>query len=150
MYREELSEINPSTTGITAADGDGNNWKDIWDLKVPLNVFYVLKPTDLFAAYLVGDDTAEMPNTTRIRVVRRDVTNTEAKAILSEIIYKLAKDFTDKKKLMHLSGVQAQNIVGAEEHIVVQVAGADVAGTGDTDASAGYFKVFTTRRRKAL
>ena len=150
MLKEEKYEISSSSTGIVEADGDGTNWKDIWNLTVPLSTWVILKPTDTFACYLVGDDAAEMPKVTRIRIVRRDVTNEEAKPVLSEILYQLAKDETDKDKLMHLS-IGTQIVVGPEEHIVVQIAGLDATGAaGDTDASASRFKIMTTRRKVGL
>lgn len=148
--KEDRYEINPSSIGITEADGDGINWKDIWDYKVPLNTWIILQPTNLFAAKLTGDDAAEMPTTTRIRVVRRDVANEDSRAVLSEIYYQLAKDFTDLAKLMHLS-IKDKVTVNSEEHIVVQIAGKDATGAaGDTDASASYFKIMTTRRKVGI
>ena len=148
--KEEKYELNSLSTGITEQDGSGLLWKDIWDFKVPINQSIVLKPIDLFSAYLKGDDAAEMPNTTRIRVLRRDVANEDAKAVLNEVYYKLCKEFTDKNLLMHLSIHQPVE-VGSEEHIVVQVSGLDATGiAGDTDASASFFKILTTRKRKGL
>ncbi len=147
--KEEKFELNSQSPGITEQDGSGILWKDIWDFKVPINQSIVLKPTDLFSAYLVGDDVAEMPNVTRIRVARRDVANEDAKSVLGEVYYKLAKEFTDKNLLMHLSIDQPVEI-GAEEHIVVQVSGLDATGTGDTDASASFFKILTPRKRKSI
>lgn len=149
MLKEGKYEINPSSTGITEADGDKANFKDIWDFKVSLNTWIILQPTDLFAAKLYGDDAAEMPKATRLRVVRRDVSNEDSKPVLSEIYYQLAKDFTDLAKLMHLS-IKEKIEVGPEEHIVVQIAGLDATGTGDTDASASYFKILTTRRKVSI
>lgn len=147
--KEAKYEINPSSAGITEADGDKTNWKDIWDFKVPLNTWIILQPKDLFAAKLVGDDTNEMPKATRVRIMRRDVANEDAKPVLSEIYYELAKDFTNWDKLMHLS-IKESITVGPEEHIVVQVAGLDATGTGDIDASASYFKILTTRRKVGI
>ena len=149
MLKEEKFEINASSVGITEADGDGTNYKDIWDFKPPVNTWVLLSPNDVFSAYLVGDDTVEMPASTKVRIVRRDVTNEAGGPILGEVLYQLAKEFTDKNKLLHLSiGSMVQ--VGPEEHIVVQVAGADAATTGDLDASLCRFKLKTTRRKVSL
>ncbi len=149
MLKEERYEINSSSVGITESDGSGATWKDIWDFKVSVNQQIVLNPTDIFSAYLVGDDTAEMPKNTRVRLVKRDVTNEDAKPLLPELPYQQAKEFKDRALLMHLA-IQGTLVVESEEHIVVQINGADATGTGDTDASASYFKIFTHRRKKVL
>jgi len=147
--RIERWELNPAASGITVADGQGAKWADIWDFQVPYHVEIVLNPADIVSFYLVGDDASEMPNITQIRVVKRDTTNEESTPILSDINYKTVKEFADKKKLAHLT-MGSQIVVGTDEHIVVQINGADAATTGDTDASASHFKLVTTRRRKGL
>ena len=150
MYdKEEIFDLTSSETGITETDGQGALWADIWDFTVPVNHAIVLKPTDVFGCKLVGDDAAEMPAKTQVRVLRGDVTNTERRPVLTPLPYQLVKEFVDKKKIMRLSITQPVK-VGANEHIVVQVNGADAAGAGDTDASASYFKLRTMRIRKAL
>ena len=149
-YKEEKFEINQNSTGITEVDGLGATWEgNIWDFKVPLNTWIKLRPSDIFSCYLVGDDAAQMPAATQVRVVRRDVANEDTKPILSACLYQRVKDFTDKDKMKHLT-IDREIEVGPDEHIVVMVNGADAAGTGDTDASASNFKLQTTRRRKAL
>jgi len=149
MLKEERYEINSSSVGITESDGSGATWKDIWDFKVPVNQQIVLNPTDIFSAYLIGDDAAEMPKTTRVRVVKRDVTNEDAKPVLPELPYQQIKQFTDRNLLMHLA-IPGTLVMESEEHIVVQVNGVDAAGSGDLDASASYFKIFTHRKKKVL
>ncbi len=148
--KEERFEVNPASTGITEQDGRGTNWWDIWDFKVSLNQVVILRPTDVFSCYLVGDDAAAMPNATKVRVVKRDVANEDSIPILPVVNYKQAQEFADKNLQMHLRALGGVMEVVAEEHIVVQVSGADATGTGDTDASASHFKIFCTRRRKSL
>ena len=149
-FIDETFELNSGEAGITESDPNGANWvSDVWDFKVPLNTFIVLRPTDVFGCNLVGDDAAAMPNTTQIRILRADVANTERKPVLTALPYKQVQEFQDKKKMMRLSIVK-EVIVGPDEHLIVQINGADAATTGDTDASASYFKLKTTRRRKAL
>ena len=146
----ERFELNQSTSGITESDGAGASWSaDIWDFKVPTNTEIILSPRDIFSCYLVGDDVAEMPSATQIRVVVRDVANQSAKAILRDILYQRVKSFSDTKKIAYLD-IDREIVVTSEEHIVVMVYGADAAGTNDTDASASHFKLVTTRKRKAL
>lgn len=149
MYKEEAFELNQNTTGITESDGLGATFADIWDFKVPLNTTVKLKPGDIISCYLVGDDAAEMPATTQIRVVRRDVANEDAKPILSACNYQTVKQFADVGKMKRLT-IDHEVVIGPDEHLVVMVNGADATGTGDTDASASNFRLKTTRKRKGL
>ena len=149
-YIEEKFELNSGVSGVTESDGLGATWHaDIWDFKVPINNWILLKPKDVFSCYLVGDDGVEMPAKTQVRIVKRDVANEEAKPILPNLLYQQIKNFRDRDLVMHIN-VRGVVEVGPEEHIVVQVNGADVATTGDLDASASHFKLVTTRRRKRL
>ena len=146
----EKFHLVPTSTGITELDGVGATWSaDIWDFQPPLGTSLVLKPTDTFAAYLVGNDTVEMPASTQIRIVKRDVTNEQAYPVLTNVYYQKVKDFTDSKKIMHLT-IDKEVEVDADEHLVIMVNGADVAGTDDLDASLSHFELITTRRRKPL
>lgn len=149
MYKEESFELNESTTGITESDGLGATFADVWDFKVPLNTILKLKPGDIISCYLVGDDAAEMPAATQIRVVRRDVANEDAKPVLSAANYQTVKQFSDRGKMKRLT-IDKEVEIGADEHLVVMVSGADATGTGDTDASASNFRLKTTRRRRGL
>ena len=147
---EERFELNQAASGITEQDGQGASWlADIWDYEVPINTSVHLKPTDIFGVYLVGDDAAEMPDSTRIRVVVRGVAGVQHQPILRDIMYTNVKSFVDKNKYVSLD-IDHDIWVNAGEHIVVLVNGADATGTGDTDASASYFKLLTHRRRKPL
>ena len=147
-FKREKFELNSGVSGITELDGQGATWQaDIWDFKVPNNTQIILSPSDTFAIYLVGDDAAEMPKQTKIRVVIRDVSNETAKPIIKDCNYQRFKSFADKKQIVRLE-VPEEIVVDSEEHIVVMVNGADAAGTGDTDASASHFKLVTTRNRK--
>jgi hypothetical protein len=148
--KEEKYEINSLSTGITETDGSGLLWKDIWDYKVPLNQHIALNPHDQFCAYLVGDDTNEMPRQTRVRVVHRDVANEDSEPVMSEVPYQQVKEFTDKNLIMHLT-LGKPMAIGPEEHVVVQVSGYDSSGgPGDLDASASYFKLLTVKMRPGL
>jgi len=141
VFKEEKYEINSTSIGITEADGDGTNFKDIWDLRVPLNTFILLKSGDYVALYLIGDDGYEMPKSTRVRVVRRDVANEDSKPVLPEVLYQLVKDFIDRNKLMKLP---IGAIIGPEEHIVVQVAGKDCLGLYPIHIADDTVNVVTT------
>ena len=149
MDKVEKFELNPKKSGITESDGVGATWGDIWDYQVPYHVEVQLKPGDVFACYLIGADTAQMPASTLVQVVKRDVTNLDSTPIVKPLLYQVAKNFTDKKKLLYVD-ITAPLIVTTDEHIVVQVNGADATGTGGTDASASHFKLATTWKRRAL
>jgi len=146
---EEKFEISSLSTGITEADGDGTNWKDVWDFQVPLNTKIVLKPTDFFSCYLDGDDAAEMPAVTEVRLLHRDVANEQTKPLIRALLYQQVKPFQDTDKLIRLDIVKAI-VIQPSEHIVVQIKGADATGTGDVDASDSYFKLVTARLRRSL
>ena len=149
MDKIEKFELNPKTSGITESDGKGATWGDNWDFKIPYHVVVQLKPSDVFSCYLIGDDAAEMPASTLVQVVKRDVMNLDSTPIIKPFLYQMAKEFSNKKKLLYLD-ITAPLFVSTEEHIVVQVNGADAAGTGDLDVSASHFKLVTIRKRRAL
>lgn len=149
-YKEEKFELNQGSTGITESDGLGASWAaDIWDFKLPLNTWLKLRPGDVFSCYLVGDDAAEMPAATQVRVVRRDVANEDAKPVLTSCLYQRLKEFQDKGKFQRLT-IDREVEIGPDEHLVVMAYGADATGTGNVDASASNFRLQTTRRRKGL
>ena len=150
LAKSEKFEINSGSTGITEADGSGTLWKDNWDYKVAVNQWIQITPESTFSANLVGDDAAAMPNITRVRIVRRDVANEDHKTILPECLYKQVQEEQDRMLWMTFKNLTANILLGPEEHIVIQCAGADAAGTGDLDASASRFSLKCQRRRKAL
>ena len=150
LTKPEKYEINAASPGITEADGSGALWKDIWDYQVQTNQYILLTPESIFAVYLIGDDAAAMPNSTRVKVVRRDVTGEDESTLITEVPYKVAQEFQDKKKLLRFRGLTRDVLIGEGEHIVVRIAGVDAATTGDTDASASWFKIICQRRKKAL
>ena len=148
--KPERFVINPSSTGITEADGSGANFKAIWDYKVPTNQWLIIDPRSVFATSLVGDDAAAMPAGTRVRVVKRDVTGEDELTIMPENNYQSFKEFRDVKLQARFQNLGAPVEISPEEHIIVQVAGVDAATTGDTDASASNFNIICTRRKKPL
>lgn len=148
--RDEKFEINSGSTGITESDGQGALWADIWAFQIPLNQKIIIKPTSIFACNLVGDDAAAMPNNTQVRVLRRDVSAEDQKTILPACPYKQLQEFRDRNLFMRFLNLGEDVILGEGEWVVVQVNGADATGTGDTDASASYFKLICNRRRKPL
>ena len=147
-WKTERFELNSGVSGVTELDGQGATWQaDIWDFKVPVNTQVILSPSDTIALYLVGDDAAEMPKVTQVRVVIRDVSNEIAKPIIKSCNYQRFKSFQDRKQIVNLE-IGEEIVVESEQHIVVMVNGIDAATTGDTDASASLFKLVTTRNRK--
>lgn len=144
-------EIKPSTTGVTATDGAGATWNaDNWDLLAPANIWYILGGWSALSAYLVGDDAAEMPAATKIRLIKRDVRN-EQTAVLWQGLYAQIKELRGRKKLMTLDGFLKMDVtVGPTEHLIFMANGADAAGTGDLDVSASFFKLKARRRFPGL
>lgn len=149
-FVEEKFELNGVSSGVTAADGQGATWQaDIWNFKVGYNTWIILRPGDVFACYLKGDDGSEMPAATQVRIVVRDGNNQDSIPIMKDVLYKQIQAFTDRDKVVALD-IDREVVVGPDERIVVLVNGADAATTGDVDASASHFKLVTRRRRKAL
>lgn len=145
----EPKEITESTTGIAALDGQGATWTvDIWNLTIPFNQKHKLGPTNTFSCSLVGDDAAQMPDKTLVRVVKRDMDEQETVTLLSTL-YKNCKEFVDKNKIQKLT-VRADILSTPGEHIAIMVNGVDAATTGDTDASASSFKLTSLRERKSI
>jgi len=148
--KDEKFEINAGSTGITETDGQGTTFADIWVYKIQTNQKIVVNPDSIFACNLVGDDAAAMPNNTQVRVLRRDVTGEDAKTILPACPYIQVQEFQDKNKFMRFRNLVQEVVCGEGEEIAVQISGADAAGTGDTDASASYFKMIVNRRRNRI
>ena len=145
----EPKEITESTTGVAELDGQGATWQvDIWNLTIPFNQKHKIGPSSIFSCYLVGDDAAEMPDKTLVRVVKRDMDEQETVTLLSTL-YQNCKEFTNKAKLQKLT-TRADILCTAGEHIAIMVNGADVATTGDTDASASNFRLTSLRERKSI
>lgn len=148
-FVREKFELNQSSTNVTATDGIGANFGDIWDFKSLFGTKIILRPGDTISMLLTGDDAAEMPDTTRIEIVKRDVTNTEAIPLLGEVLYGAIKQFSSKKAILKLS-ITKEIIVNTDEHIVIRINGIDAATTGDLDASASRFALITTRERETV
>lgn len=145
----EPKEITESTTGVAALAGQGATWNvDIWNLTIPFNQKHKLGPTNTFSCSLVGDDAAQMPDKTLVRVVKRDMDSWETVTLLSTL-YKNCKEFTDKNKIQNLT-VRNDILCTPGEHIAIMVNGADVATTGDTDQTASSFKLTSLRERKSI
>ena len=145
----EPKEINRSTSGVAELDGQGATWQaDIWNLTIPFNQKYKIGPGSTFSCYLIGDDTAEMPAKTLVRVVKRDEDEQETVTLYSGL-YQNVKEFKDKNKIRTLTP-KTDILSTPGQHIVVMINGADVATTGDTDASASWFKLTALRERKSI
>ena len=147
----EFKEITESTTGVAQLDGNGATWqRDIFNLTVPYNQKHTLTSNSTFSIYLVGDDASEMPAKTLVRVVKRDADSQELIPLLNTL-YVNCKEFTNVKKIAHLTIKQGQSVVVRPgEHLAIMVNGADVATTGDTDASASRFRITSQRERTSI
>ena len=125
----EPYEINQEDGDITQADTAANVWGDLFDLKVPKGRTMILRPSDPFGLYLVDTGTAQVGDTARVKLVRRDTTNGEEKPLISETLYASLKEFTDVDKLAYLELAQEVE-VEQDEHIVLMCYD-DVGGDKD-------------------
>ncbi len=144
----ERIEITAAIVDVTVGDGNGASFADIWALLVPINQKYTVTEQDSLSCYLVGDDTVEMPANTKVRVVKKSIGRVDSSTVTPIVLYSQLKEFADIRKLFFL-GVN-RTVIGPGEYLILQVAGADVAGTGDTDGSASSFKITATRTRPSL
>ena len=147
----EFKEISESTTGVAQVDGNGATWQvDIFNLTVPFNQKHVFTSNCTVYMSLVGDDAAQMPDRTLVRVVKRDMDSQELKPLLSTL-YVNCKEPKNVKKMAHLNIPEGEQVVVTPgEHIAIMVNGADAATTGDTDASASSFRITSQRERKSI
>ena len=147
--KEEAWALNSAdTTAIPSgnrADGTANKWSDIWKYQVPTGQAHILKPSHHLACYAKDTGGSEVGNgTCRIRVVVRDQSEQDAKAIYGPALYVASKEFQDRDKMATL-GLQADLAVEEKFFIVVQV-----YDDATFDESESYFKLETVRIRSSI
>ena len=138
-----------STDGLNASTAYGV----IWSYHVPTGIGLIILPGHTFSVYLEGDDDAEMPATTLIKVYVLDASKQDSRCVLGPVLYQSLKEFTDRDKLARFN-VSAPVKVYEKQYIEIEAAGADVAGTGGVDQTGGssdsYFEMAISRVRQPL
>jgi hypothetical protein len=146
--KEESWTLNSAdTTAIPSAnrgDGTASVWSDIWKYQVPTGQAHVLKPRHRFAAYLEDASTEVSNGTCRIRIVVRDQSEQDEKAIYGPSLYVASKEFQDAEKMASLA-LGADLAIEERFFIVIQV-----YDDGAIDESDSYFKLETIRIRSSI
>ena len=146
--KEEVWALTSAdTVAIPAAnrsDGTANQWSDIWKYQVPVGQSHILKPGHYLATYL-EDASAEVGNgSCQVKVVVRDQSEQDEKAIYGPALYVATKEFQDRDKMAKLQ-LQHEVLVEESSFIVIQV-----KDDGAVDESDSYFKMETIRVRKGI
>lgn len=146
--KEEAWTLNSGdTTAIPAAnraDGTASKWSDVWKYQIPTGQAHILKPSHRFAAYLDDTGGEVSAGKGRVKVVVRDQSEQDEKAIFGPALYETIKEFADKDKMATL-GLQADIALEEKFFIVIQVF-SDQA----PDESDSYFKLETIRIRSSI
>jgi hypothetical protein len=159
MRKEPIIEPFTLTKGnsdVTSQDGldASTDFGTVWYYQVPNGVGIIVEPEDTFSVYLFGDDSAEMPATTRVRVLVKDSAGSgEAKVLLNSRLYASLKEFQDLDKMAHFDLTEPYKIY-EKQYIYIETAGADATGTGGVDVTGGtnesYFQMEIHRVRQPL
>uniref|UniRef100_A0A6H2A4P9 Uncharacterized protein n=1 Tax=viral metagenome TaxID=1070528 RepID=A0A6H2A4P9_9ZZZZ len=148
IKEESWTLTSADTVAIPAgnrADGVANKWSDIWKYQVPTGQAHVLKPEHRFAAYVRDTSPAEVGNgTCRIKIVIRDQSESDEKAIYGPALYVASKEFQDVDKMARLA---LQRDLAVEEKFYIALVINDDA---IVDQDTSYFKLETSRFRSTI
>jgi len=149
--KEEAWTLNSADTiAIPAgnrADTPANKWGDLYKYQVPTGQAHILKAGHYFAATLTDTAAAEAGNgDCRIKIVIRDQSEQDEKAIYGPALYIASKEFQDKNLMAKLA-LQADLAIEEKFFIVIQAF--DPVGI-DVDSAATYFKLETIRIRSTI
>jgi hypothetical protein len=147
VKEESWALTSADTAAIPAAnraDGTANQWTDIWKYQVPSGQAHILKPGHFFAAYLEDVGAEVGGGTCQIKIVKRDPSQSEEKALYGPALYVSSKEMQDKDKMARLA-LQKEELVEEQFFIVVMV-----KDDGAIDESDSYFKMDTARIRSTI
>ena len=147
--KEEVWALTSADTAAipaaNRADGTANVWSDIWKYQVPVGQSHVLKPGHYLATYVEDSSPAEVGSgSCQVKVVVRDQSEQDEKAIYGPALYVATKEFQDRDKMAKL---QLQHEVLVEERFFIVI---QVKDDGTVDESDSYFKLETIRIRKGI
>ena len=158
MPKEPLHEpfsLTKGETGMSQQDGlnASTDWGQVFEYQVPIGIGLMILPGHAFSCYLHGDDGAEMPATTLVRILHKDSSKRDSKVILGSTLYAKLKEFTDRDKIARFDILEPAKIY-EKQHLTIETAGADAAGTGGVDVTGGtketYFEAAISRVRQPL
>ena len=138
--------LTQSDAVISEADGTANQWSDIWKYQVPMGVQLVIEPEAVFAAYLEDTSPAEVGSATcRVKIEKRDPSESDVQILYGPDIYLSVKEFQDKSKKARLSVPSKGLTIDQREYLVVSVYD-DAA----IDASDSYFELLISKVRRTI
>ena len=149
--KQESWDLNSNdTTAIPAgnrADGVAtSSWSDIWKYQIPTGQAHIFKPNHHFSCYGYELSTAEATSGgTRLKIVIRDPSEQDEKAIYGPALYVISKDFDDVEKMATLS---LQTDLALEERFFVVIQA--YTSVAVFDESASYFNLETIRVRSTI
>jgi len=142
---EQPFRLTQADSGISEADGTANQWSDIWKYQVPVGVTLKVKAEHTFAAYL-EDASAQVGNATcRIKIEKRDPSESDVLLLYGPDLYVVSKEFQDQTKKARLACPAGGITISQREYIVISV-----YDDGAIDASDSYFELLISKVRKAI
>lgn len=107
MTTQQLSSVKPlvpfplrdNTNGVTGTNTVAATRNDLFSYQVPKGEKVVIKPGDLFAAFL-KDAAAEIAASETVEVEVRDAAGQDRVTVLGPTIYQRVKEFQDRNKAM--------------------------------------------------
>ena len=149
VIQESWDLNNNDLTAIPSSgrnDGAADTWSWVWKYQVPTGQAHILKPSHHFSLYLYDASPAETGSgDCRIKIVVRDQSEQDEKAIYGPALYIVSKDFDDMTKMATLS--LPTDLVIEERFFIVILA---YNTTDAIDESSSYFNLETIRVRSSI
>lgn len=153
--QQEPFSLTKGDSAVTSTDGldATTSYGVIYSYHVPVGIGLIILAGHTFSLYLEGDDDAEMPATTMVKVVVMDASKQDEKAILGPIMYASLKEFQDRDKVARFNVPEPVKVY-ENQYLEVHSSGADAAATGGVDQTGGssdsYFEAAISRVRQPL
>ena len=150
MEKIESYELTQNETGITATSitvAAAEPLQELWKFQVPVGMSYLFSGSDIFSCYLYSTTGgAEASAASRVQIVTKDSSQFNARNLLNQIRYTIAKEFQDVKLMCHLDIPPGEIVeVKAGEWIIVL---ANITNTLTTASS--YFRLTCKRKRNSM
>lgn len=153
--KQEPFSLTKGDSNVTSSDGldASTSYGIIYSYHVPVGIGLIVLAGHTFSLYLEGDDDAEMPATTQIKVSVLDASRQDERVILGPIMYASLKEFQDRDKIARFNVPEPVKVY-ENQYVEVLSAGADATGTGGVDqtgsSSDSYFEMAISRVRQPL
>lgn len=149
---QEAFALTKGDSSVTSADGgtSASVYQDIWSYQVPVGIGHIILPGHTLGMYLYTNNSAEAVATHLVKVVVRDASKQDEKAILGPIMYATLKELVDRDKIARFN-VASPVKVYERQYIVIQATGDGtyyIDVTGGTNES--YFEMMISRVRQPL